>query len=855
MSTLFSDNAGEYASGMFTSMLREEGVQHKTSAPYVSEDNGLAERQMRQLADLARCMMAFAKTPKFLWNYAMEHACYVLNRMPMKILGGISPFEAKYKRKPDLTGMRIFGSPVYVHEEAPVGKFSNRAHKGVYIGFNEKNGCFMVMTGGRWLSMSKSVVFNEMALLGKKEEATVNEDESEQYFVIEEDVPSVVKTIPAECVIESDAIDRHDVPADEMPPPLEQAEEIVPAVKVEVEEKKSQQEVDAEQTSAHILQLEESKSADDHVDNPQLGSIVGASDEASNREATSPVEEEKSGIASRRRNPVRQATLKNPYVSSTAMIDAMADIHKKSSVQRHVHVTETELSNDEMVCIAATTGERDLPNTYDEAMTSAEKDQWKTAVNEELEAHRINGTWEVVDRQQGMSVIDAKWVFARKYDAEGRLVKHKARLVARGFKQKGQFDYHEVFAPVVRYGSIRVLLDIAIEKNWMIEQSDVSNAFLNGVLDSPVYMAAPPSVIVPAGKVCALKKGLYGLRQAPKVWNSTIHQFLVSIGFQQSKVDGCMYSINKHGHQLILALYVDDMLYASDNKLLVQEVKDALATRFKIKHMGSAAFILGMKIERTEEGIKLSQEQLVKRLLSDHGMSDCNPVKAPLAQDAKVNAHAWTDVSAYRSIVGTVRFLESCTRPDISFAANYLSRRMEGPCVQDWEAAKHVLRYLKGTAGVGIVYKKGKSKLVGHSDATWAVTSILGYYFARNGPISWSSKVQKSAALNSTESELQAASSAAQEAIYLMHLYESLGVKVAPVMLLIDNMSTQQVIERPKYSARLKHIVLREEFITERVEKGEIVLQHVSGVTNLADAMTKPLSGPRHSQFASQMVQ
>lgn len=131
-----------------------------------------------------------------------------------------------------------------------------------------------------------------------------------------------------------------------------------------------------------------------------------------------------------------------------------------------------------------------------------------------------NLTWELVDLPKDRDVIGVKWIFKTKFNQDGSIQKHKARLVARGFTQKPGIDFFETFALVARLETIRTLIALAAQKNWLIYQLDVKSAFLNGVLEEEVNVEQPQGFLVEGGedKVYKLKKALYGLKQAPRTW-------------------------------------------------------------------------------------------------------------------------------------------------------------------------------------------------------------------------------------------------------------------------------------------------------------------------------------------------
>ncbi|KAF0912085.1 hypothetical protein E2562_012984, partial [Oryza meyeriana var. granulata] len=139
-------------------------------------------------------------------------------------------------------------------------------------------------------------------------------------------------------------------------------------------------------------------------------------------------------------------------------------------------------------------------------------------------------TWDLVDPPPSQCPIGLKWVYKVKRDERGAIVKHKARLVAKGYVQKAGIDFEEVFAPVARMESVRLLLAVAAHAGWGVHHMDVKSAFLNGELAEEVYVQQPPGFGVNGQehKVYRLRKALYGLRQAPRAWNAKLDDSLMS---------------------------------------------------------------------------------------------------------------------------------------------------------------------------------------------------------------------------------------------------------------------------------------------------------------------------------------
>jgi hypothetical protein len=238
--------------------------------------------------------------------------------------------------------------------------------------------------------------------------------------------------------------------------------------------------------------------------------------------------------------------------------------------------------------------------------------------------------------------------------------------------------------------------------------------------------------------------------------------------------------------------------------------------------------------------------------LQKAGMVECTTVQVPMEPRlklSKTSSNPPVDVTFYRSIVGSLRYLVH-SRPDIVFAVGYVSRFMEKPTTEHLSTVKHLLRYIAGTKNYGCVLRSSgeKLELVGYSDADMAGDlddrkSTTGCLFFLNGcPVTWQSVKQHSIALSSGEAEYMAATAAACQAAWLRRLLgELLNQQEETVKLFIDNQSALQLIKKPVFHERTKHIDLRFHFIRECVEDGKVAVEHIGTTNQLADILTKSL--------------
>lgn len=253
-------------------------------------------------------------------------------------------------------------------------------------------------------------------------------------------------------------------------------------------------------------------------------------------------------------------------------------------------------------------------------------EKWQTAMNDEIEAHRKNGTWELVDLSSGRKPITAKCVFKVK-SIGTKDERFKARLVARGYAQVPGVDYCETFSPVVRHTSLRVLFAIAIREKYDIYQMDAITAFLQSELEETIYMNQPESYADSTKRVCLLKKSIYGLKQAGRQWNLKLNNVLKEFSLRRSDIDPCVDMNAKL--TILIAVYVDDFLifYKCENELA--KLKAFLNAKLMMKEIGDAVECIGIHIAKSNGRIELSQQKYIQQVLKRFNMLNCNAAKSP----------------------------------------------------------------------------------------------------------------------------------------------------------------------------------------------------------------------------------
>nr|YP_003433855.1 hypothetical protein OrrupM_p18 [Oryza rufipogon]YP_514636.1 hypothetical protein OrsaiPp07 [Oryza sativa Indica Group]AAZ99329.1 hypothetical protein [Oryza sativa Japonica Group]AAZ99275.1 hypothetical protein [Oryza sativa Indica Group]AAZ99382.1 hypothetical protein [Oryza sativa Japonica Group]AER12982.1 hypothetical protein [Oryza sativa Indica Group]AER13050.1 hypothetical protein [Oryza sativa Indica Group] len=473
-------------------------------------------------------------------------------------------------------------------------------------------------------------------------------------------------------------------------------------------------------------------------------------------------------------------------------------------------------------------------------------------MDEEYGALMRNNTWHLVPATQGRNLIDCKWVYKIKRKADGTIDRYKARLVAKGFKQRYGIDYEETFSPVVKAATIRLILSLAVSNGWSLRQLDVQNAFLHGVLEEDVYMRQPPGYEDKSklDYVCKLDKALYGLKQAPRAWFSRLSMKLQNLGFQPSKADASLFFYKKGTISIFVLIYVDDIIVASSCEKATSALLQDLKEEFALKDLGALHYFLGIEVNKVHDGIILTQEKYATDLLKRVGMHGCKEINTPLSTTDKLLAKEGEPLGAedstrYRSIVGALQYL-TLTRPDIAFPVNKVCQYLHAPTSLHWTAVKRILRYLKGSLGLGLRICKSDSTLVSaFSDADWAgcpddrkSTGGFAVFLGAN-LISWNAWKQATVSRSSTEAEYKALANATAEIISVQTLLKERGIaQPRAACLWCDNIGATSLSANPVFHARTKHIEVDYHFVRERVSQGLLDIRFVPSGDQVADGFT-----------------
>ncbi|CAK1597413.1 unnamed protein product [Parnassius mnemosyne] len=741
---LQSDNGCEYVNNEFNNFLKTNGITRRLSVPHTPQQNGVAERKNRTLIEMARCMMRQVGCPPSFWAEAVNTANYIRNRCPTRAINGEIPFTIWKGNKPTVIYMQVFGSKVYYKEKGKQrGKFDSVSEVGIFMGYDTQSKAYRIHNPrNKKIILSRNVKFLNKTAFRHEYEDILNKKQGVEQDKIISDLNEPVENI------------------EQMTKPLENS---------------------------------------NNEDDERSRTIT-----RSPRERKATVSWER--LIKPSKGDQRRSRLVRVITKPTTPFDEGDHIYE-----------DTESEEIQFAGIATIE-----PMTWNEAEKTDDVNEWRKALKNEFLAQIKNDTWEIVPRPHDRKVIGSRFVFSTKnYNKQRQM---KVRLVAKGCSQRPGEDFHETYSPVVKSSSIRILAAISAELGLDIHHMDVVTAYLNGRLEEEVYMNLPEQLSAVLDKilsnkrigssesvildtkitetakrwrkmmnecddcVCLLKKSLYGLRQSGLQWHKELVRMLLSIGFKALPQDQCVFVARKNEHIMLIAIYVDDLILATNDNVWLNNVKNKLSNKFEMKDMGKISDCLGIQFSRdNEDRVYMEQSVYIERLLERFGMCECKPALTPIDVNVKLMKPESVNESVMKqypcqSLVGALMFLAVSTRPDITYSVNYLSQFNTNYNVEHWKAAKCVLRYLKGTPNYGLVYERTGLSLFSVVDADWAANSVdrksySGFAFIFAGaPISWEARKQRVVALSSTEAEYVAISEATREALYLSNIFNNIGM-------------------------------------------------------------------------------
>jgi hypothetical protein len=485
--------------------------------------------------------------------------------------------------------------------------------------------------------------------------------------------------------------------------------------------------------------------------------------------------------------------------------------------------------------------------SYDQAIRSPQVHYWREAAKKEITELADKGTWVEVPKSEAQgTILPGTWVFKLKRSPDGTPRKYKARYCVRGDLQDGVFD---TYAPVVQWSTVRIILALSTLHEWHLISCDFANAFVQAELKTPVWIHLPRGFRSDHGQgTCLrLKKSLYGLSVAPKLWFEKLSKALMDDGFVQSKNDECLFIKSN----MIIFFWVDDAGIAYKSMKEIDSFIERLREKgFELSKDIEFSEYLGIKFEKKDGKIEMTQPGLIKKILKATGMEDCNPNHTPTASttlSTDAEGEPMKEKWGYSSIVGMLLYLSTNTRPDITFAVSQVARFSSNPKQSHAKAIKIIVRYLAGTINKGIIFSPAKDlKLDAWSDSDFAglhgsehqdnpvsSKSRTGYIiFFGNCPLVWRSSLQTEAATSTFHAEYVALSTCAKVIIW---------IQIVPTKIFEDNSSAYLLANNHQLTPRSRWLNTKLHWFWEQVNNGLLKVEKCATTEQRSDYMTKPL--------------
>ncbi|SGZ30860.1 BQ5605_C046g12247 [Microbotryum silenes-dioicae] len=841
--TIHSNNGGEFTLRNFVDFCSSKGIRRELTIPYTPQQNGCVERSNRTIKEGILALLYSSGANSHLWGEAAMYFVHCKNLMPHAGIGGEIPDTRWHGFAPDISTLRAFGCRAWHH--LPSAKRTDLDPKAVpllFVGFDHNAKAFRLFESStRRIHLSRNVVFRESKFPALCPATNVRTGPVPLPIIVDVYPDQVVPLEPLLVASPCSLAPRAEPPRPVPVAPDQGPHRPSPARDVPDQDSLAPPASDQGSPTRELPDTDSPASC---------ASDQGSSDSAISTPCPSPRPVASRALPAppspaRSNSPDPIDLLPRPGdVASLCLAPEFPDdvddaLHSPPAVAYLASGAAALLETSPADPTELIAPARDPPH-WRAAMATPQADEWRLAARNEFDSLlRDFSAFTPIDEflvPADSKVLGLRFVFRTKRDQHGQVKSYKGRLVARGDSQRSGIDFDETFAPVARFTSIRALLALAAAHGYHVHQADIDKAYLHGKLDTPLYIRVPDGIYMP-GKVLQLHRSLYGLRQAGRIWNDEIDSALSALGYVATESDHCVYVRTTGDVRHYIALYVDDLLMISPSLPEIERTLQGLEQRYGVKRLGEAEYVLGIQIRRSPDGsISLSQEQYLKDVLAQFGMSDAHPVATPMQSDLRLEVELqptpFPDRTRYLQAIGSLMYTSTGTRPDLAYTVGYLARFSHLPSAAAWGAVKHAFHYLAGTLSYGLRYARGDPvPLLGYSDCNWGAA------------VSWSSRLQSRVADSTCDTEYLALSHAGKEAIFLRQLFGELGLPpLQPVLIYGDNQGANTLTKNPVFHAHTRHIRLRKHFVRDMVSLGNITVQYINTGEMAADIFTKALS-------------
>ena len=683
-----SDNGTAFTSKDFSEHLSEFQQVSKLAGVGAHHHNAQAERAIRTIMSIARTMMIHAGihwpevAKASLWPMAVDQACYLFNHVPDPSTG-LSPSDIftktrwAHKRFHDL---HVWGCPVYVLDKSlqdgkKIPKWRPRSSRSIYMGVSKSHASSVplvlnVSTGS--ITPQFHIVFDDWfatvpSFEGEIPDFTSNDwakmfgDSKFQYVLDDEEedasMSDLNETLEADQRTNSIGVSQEiQHPASPLPilePPTDQLHSN--------EIKQQSTEIDPSEVRSNLPEVEHprtetngNESQSNTVPMPVTSSPTSSDNRIDNFTERKPKTSPRR--STRSTGQVKRLTYNHSSKSSKLASDiSLAYVNLTQEAEEIIQPR----SDAEIFLSSKSKNDPDL-FSYEEAMKGEHRKEWIAAATKEISSLESLKCWEEVPMSKATTkVLPGTWVFRVKRAPDGTFKKFKARYCIRGDLQEGEFD---TYAPVVSFSSVRLFLAWSLMLGWYTCTIDFSNAFIQANLEDPTFIHLPRGFQSSSGthSCLSLKKSIYGLSVAPRLWFQHLLIALKEEGLQQSKHDPCLL----YRKDLIVICYVDDLGLQVPHKRIVDQLISSLENKgFQLTREGSFTEYLGIQYDCLDNGkILMTQTGLIQKIIDAAGMLDCNSNRTPATREAlgsDIDGEHMTESWNYRSIIGMMLYLST----------------------------------------------------------------------------------------------------------------------------------------------------------------------------------------------------
>ena len=892
-----ADQGTELISKSLVSFLNSAAIRVTFSPAYKKSGNEIVERTHRTIFESAMSMLFASDMPDMFWGKAVLYANYIRVRLPTNTaFGYLSPFECVYGSVSDVSHIRKFGCRCYAHIHAQLREkgLNDKAYEGRLVGISTTGSGYEI-----WIpelqkfSESADVIFDEIVsltataprvLLEVADEAKTladfrhligkvyEDDENEQRYVTTR-VTTFRKNIVA---FRSPLLGNQRGAEETHPIHVRDVERMVERFgektnqlllldnNVMISIPAGREEAPIKPTVAGATGGREEQEGSDIPPGARRLSDQKAGDDDDNNEMSHVVSAD-----SRRRSA------RAPQKRDIVNIDRLGGTLDRALIMREESFYTANVYDDHAYYIAE--GDVTDAPAVEEALRD---DSWLLPMCSEVFSLCVEqNTWDAEWPRSDDTVLQSRFVLQQKEDG-----RKKARVVAKDFKTDSD-TYKEHFAPVAKMNSLRLFLTlVAMFSMWTV-QIDVKTAFLNaplpansrifvkpakGLITVMSQMASvlgkhiPPQVTsmlhkLKEGASLLLKKSLYGLRDAPQLWNEFIHKYLISLKFQSLVYDPCFYFYMSGSTIVLLLLYVDDIIIASNDQHRVDYLSSELGKRFRITSKDLSKYLnIRIRHIRDKQQVLLDLSDYIVKMFARFKLLPKPSVKTPMQENLQLlreeemsaEESAYVADFPYQEMLGAALYICVCMMPIIAYAVHVLSRFSKQPTRKACQALTRLMQFIYNVRDMPLILggPRGLPRLVAYTDSDWAADpetrkSMIGVLiFIGWGCIEWMCTQQNHPALSSGEAEFVNITPACKLVEYYRHVFGCLGFEMkCATTIWCDNTSAVIISKNAVHPKRTRHIAAKYFKVRELQKHGVVLVAYIPTSDNRADIFTKSL--------------